>query len=222
MTTRKRLACRLPAVVILLGTGLLGSCGGSPQRSAAGSEARSGGAGADAAKPHGASYMPLEQGHRLEYRLTNSDGTKVGVTQVVDGDLEVNGLHYAIVLTTFSDGLIVDDPMYYREGASGTYTYDPGTSREILILPSPVRPDTEWTERSERWVTRHRTTAGADVEAEGCTYHDCLEVETESRGPRGKQSNSTCWYAPGIGMVKFVGRGDNRFVQTLVRHSDSP
>lgn len=165
--------------------------------------------------------MPLKVGHRLVYKLTDPDGVETGVTQVVSDTLEINGYPYAIVLTTFSDGLIVNDPMYYREDASGTYTLDGGETGETWILPSPLRPDTEWTTQSKGWVYRNRTTSGADVEVSGRTYHDCLVLDAESRSPRGRHSHSTSWYSPGIGMVKMVGSGDDQFVWTLVRHSDS-
>jgi hypothetical protein len=179
-----------------------------------------GGAGDAQAPPHGGSYLPLAEGHRLEFRV-NMDGNKVGMTQEVRGTREIDGRTYGVLLTSFSDGVINDDPTYYREDDSGVYSGDPDHARETLFLPSPTRSDTEWTVESPRWVTRYSASSISEVEVEGRTYRNCLHVitESQSRNRAGSVFRSTAWYAPGIGNIKVEGTSPSGGSTTvLVKH----
>lgn len=167
------------------------------------------------------SYFPLREGHRLEFRMT-MDGRNVGMTQEVRGTRVIGDRTYSILLTSFSDGIIKNDPTYYREDASGVYAGDPDHSRENnLYLPSPARPDTEWTLESLKWVTHNSATSIPEIEVEGRIYRNCLQVVTESRSksPPGSIHRGTAWYAPGIGTVKLELKSESGVTTgVLVRH----
>ena len=177
------------------------------------------------AAPHGTSYVPLDQGHRLHYRMRVDERTVI-LIQEIRGTVVRDGHTWSVQLTSTSDGIIHDDPMWLREDDSGTYSRVPNESDESLVLPSHPAVGNEWTiigtnSRGRTYMTHCVIATVSDLELEGRHYPGCIEVirEDQTPGPNLGQK-SAYWYAPGVG---FLGWGrmtpGDPWKTWLIRHA---
>lgn len=173
------------------------------------------------AAPHGTSYVPLDQGHRLHYRM-RVDRSTVILIQEIRGTEVRDGHTYAVQLTSTADGVIRNDPLWLREDDTGVYSRDPKESEEVLMVPAHPVVGNEWTTITDKYVVHRVIEDIADLDVEGRTYRGCVEVVYHDQTPDGRDKGRghAYWFAPGVGLIG-VGREtpNDPWLEWIVRHA---
>ncbi|MDT5270616.1 MAG: hypothetical protein QOH49_2802 [Acidobacteriota bacterium] len=157
----------------------------------------------------GRNYFPLTDGAQWKYagHFLSSTGEKypVRATIHVEGTTLIRGQRYYKHVTTSDFKDFPNAPgtqeqvRYYRVESTGTY-FLPGNDldgAERLAMPSPVPVGERWLSGSVE-VTAERV---GRIEVGGHKYEDCLKLTYMQ--PGGPRSNEE-YYAPGVGLIKFV------------------
>lgn len=151
----------------------------------------------------------MDAGARWEYggRFLPSTGGEypARATIRIDGTTLIRGRRYYKHVTSgdFTDTpnapLNLENVRYYRAEAGGIYFLPSNDTdgAERLAIPLPIPVGKRWLSGSVEVTAEHAGT----VEAGGRKYADCLKLTYRQPGvPRTNEE----YYAPGVGLVKFV------------------
>jgi hypothetical protein len=157
----------------------------------------------------GKNYLPLADGAQWEYTgrfLASTGGKYPGRATIrIEGTTLIRGRRYYKHITSSDFAGVPNAPTnleqvrYYRAEAEGIY-FLPGNDldgAERLAMPLPVPVGERWLSGAVE-VTAERAST---IEIGGHKYGDCLKLTY--RQPGSPRTNEE-YYAPGVGLVKFV------------------
>lgn len=173
-----------------------------------------------------ADYLPLKEGNRWSYKMTNGMEMTVKVT----GYAEINGVRCASLETSVGGQTSQD---YLATDAEGVRAYKlKAGGQEIMYNPPILRIKLPF-KAGEAWsstVTQGGTTIQSNFRSLGkervateAGSFDCIKIETVATIPDGSgQIITTAWYASGVGLVQMhvqtgVGEMAFRLTETNVR-----
>ena len=164
-------------------------------------------------EPEGAVYFPdFHKGAQLEYDMeyTRPFGGVATGTMVIrtEGDTTIGDKRYVRTVTVISGipglGQFVT---YSRRAKDGMYQIDTTavTATEVLVIPFPIGVGAAWSATLGGTRTSSKVEALERLALVHRTYDDCLKVSANQTGPDGA-SQTTLWYARGVGLVKMVAQ----------------
>jgi len=154
-----------------------------------------------------AEYLPLKEGNRWTYKMTNGMEMIVKVT----GFAEIKGIRCASLETSAggqtSQEYIAADAegvrVYKLKAGGQEIMYDP----PILRIKLPFKTGDAWsstvTQGGMTLQSNYRSLGIEKVATEAGSF-DCIKIETVTMGPSGSgQIVTTGWYASGMGLVQM-------------------
>jgi hypothetical protein len=173
-----------------------------------------------------AEYLPLKEGNRWTYQMTNG----MEMTAKVTGFVEIKGIRCASVETAAggqtSQEFIAADAegvrVYKFKAGGQEIMYDP----PILRIKLPFKAGDAWSSTMNQGgmiVQSNFRSMGIEKIATEAGSFECIKIETVTMMPSGSgQVITTAWYASGMGLVQMHMQGGGeeitfKLIETNVR-----
>jgi hypothetical protein len=176
-------------------------------------------------------YYPLERGNRWTYEMQPKDGGDVMIQTIVVDEVETDGerTRFAIeetdpisAMRTFIERDAKSVRLVARERSGGAVVklkmrYEP----PMTMLKLPLNVGDAWSSEASMRIgpvsSAMRTDCTVDrierVEVPAGTF-ECVRITAKRFKNDKPLPDAVAWYAPGIGLVKYVG---GEYVRSLVR-----
>ena len=174
-------------------------------------------------KPEDSEYVPLKAGSYKYIQETTHGEEKSSIKVAIDilEPREVEGLKviprelkeigFEFVLTEFlikkEDGIVqVGTQIKDIDGIHPPSIYKKEGKQDEYILKYPIRAGKKWEHKTECASTTYEyENIDEEIQIENHTYKNCLRLKAITHFCEGENEDIvTRWFAPGIGMVKFI------------------